>query len=184
MTVFLVAALGSSNRVADVGALGRIAVILSVLGAVINNLVIPRFARCQSLGQVVHLYRGIMILYVVLIAAFVSLGVVFPRPFLWILGSQYDHLGVELPYILFASGVSAVSGVLYGLNAARGWLQGSWLVIPVTLLSQACLIPLLDLRSIEGAVLFTALPVVPVSLLYVYRAVAEMKLMKPALGAS
>ncbi len=177
LTTALVATFGQSSTVADLGALGRIALILTVLSSVINNLLIPRFARCHDKQRLLSMYKKIVASYIVLVSLFIALGTLFPAPLLLLLGAKYANLQAELPYILFAAGASTIAGILFSLNAARGWLQGGWLIIPITLITQAVLLPFLDLSTLQGAVLLTSLPILPSALPYIYRACREFQKM-------
>lgn len=177
LTIFLIATFGSSNKVADVGALGRIAIILTVVGSVATNILIPRFARCQNAIQVASMYKKTIAVYCAFSLVFLVVGLIFPQPFLLILGEKYKNLDKELVYILFASSVGIISGIVYSLNASRGWLQRCWWAIPITFIMQVVLIYFLDLKTIEGAVLLTSLPALPALLPYIYRAHAELRVM-------
>jgi hypothetical protein len=175
LTIFLIATLGNSQQVADLGALSRIGVILTVVSAVVINLVLPKVARIQDRRHLISFYKNVVLVSMSLSILFMLLGTLFPSPLLWILGSQYQGLRAELPYVLFASSASAVSGILNALNSARGWLKGIWLIIPITLVTQALLIPFLSLGSLQGAVLLTSLPMIPVSVFYLYRSLCEFR---------
>ncbi len=177
LTIALLAALGKTGQVANAGALGRIAVLLTVVSSVVANLVIPRFARCHNYAQLRSMYRRIVAIFLVFSLFFWSLGFLLPTPLLWILGKQYANLQSELPYMLFGSSAAAIAGILYSLNAARGWLQGGWIAIPITLGLQLLLIPFLDLGTLKGAVLLSSLPVLPAVLPYIYRARIEFRKM-------
>src|SRR6185436_16472202 len=52
ITVFLISVFGNqAASVAEVGALGRLAMIFTVMGQVLTNIFVPAFARCQNKGQ-------------------------------------------------------------------------------------------------------------------------------------
>lgn len=173
MPAFLLAALGKTGQVANVGALSRIGVILTVISSVTANLVIPRFARCHNYQQLLAMYKRIIAIYLIFSFSFLITGIVFPNTLLFILGKQYANLQSELPYMLFASSASAMAGIFYSLNAARGWLQGGWITIPITIAIQVALIPFLDLSTLQGAVLLSSLPILPAVTPYIYRAYRE-----------
>jgi len=48
ITVWLISIFGNADSVADVGALSRLAVVFSVLGALSSEIVFPAFARIQD----------------------------------------------------------------------------------------------------------------------------------------
>ena len=61
ITIFLITFFGHhAGSVAEVGALGRLAMIFAVLGNLLTNIFAPAFARCQRRPQLGWLYAGIV----------------------------------------------------------------------------------------------------------------------------
>src|SRR6266513_160147 len=97
ITVFLISFFARrAAAVAEVGALGRLAMIFTVLMNMLTNVFVPAFARCQDKRKLRYLYVGIgggvvaFSLVVLIGAAF------FPGQFLFVLGNRYAHLQREL----------------------------------------------------------------------------------------
>ena len=156
ITVWILTIFGTVQTVAQVGALGRLAVALSLISSAFSSLALPRFARHVDLA---HVRRW----YVLLVGAMASVGMsiviaslLFPRAILAILGPNYHGLERELAWIVASSAVSLVSSASYLLNSARGWIRGIWLGVPATLAAQVALAMYVDLSSIRGAVLMQA----------------------------
>ena len=99
------------------------------------------------------------------IAFVVALAAFFPTQFLFVLGNRYTHLGPELLLMVSGAVISALAGAIWGLNSAKGWISGSWLYIPSTLLTQLVLIPFTDFGSVRGVLLFNLISAVPSVLL-------------------
>jgi hypothetical protein len=161
ITVFLISFFGRASSVAEVGALGRLAMIFAVMGNLLTNVFAPAFARCQSPRRLRWQYVGIVgsvaafSLAVVLAAAF------FPRAFLFVLGSKYGHLDKELVLMVGSAVASAFTGTLWALNSSRAWITGSWLYIPLTLATQAAMIPLTDFSSVSSVLVFNLASAIP-----------------------
>jgi hypothetical protein len=85
----------------------------------------------------------------------------FPRALLFILGGKYAHLDRELLLMIGAAVLNALTGTLWSLNAARAWVAGAWLYIPLTILTQLCLIPYIDFSSVRGVLVFNLVSAVP-----------------------
>lgn len=170
LTIFLLTHFGSTRSIADIGALGRLAIIFTLLGTVLTNILMPRFARCQEAHQLRTMYGQIVGFYLALSAVVMALVILFPTSIMWLLGPQYAHLKIELAYVMFSTVAMAVSGVFYSLNAARSWLEGGWISIPITISAQLLLIPLLDLGTVKGVTLLSALPALAGAAPYIYRA--------------
>jgi hypothetical protein len=61
--------------------------------------------------------------------------------------------------------LNAIAGAIWGLNSAKGWISGSWLYIPSTLLTQIALIPFVDFGSVNGVLFFNLISAIPSVLL-------------------
>jgi O-antigen/teichoic acid export membrane protein len=173
ITVFLITIFGREvSSIAEVGALGRLAMIFAVLSNLLANVFAPAFARCQSLRKLGWQYAAIVggvagfSLLVIAAAAF------FPSQFLFVLGSKYAHLERELLLMVAGAVITAMAGTLWSLNAAKAWIAGSWLYIPLTLATQLALIPYTDFSSVTGVLTFnlvSALPSLLLNLVLSYR---------------
>jgi len=175
LSVFLISVFGSTKTLAEVGALGRLAVLFSIIGSVMSSVVLPRFARCQDKAQLKAMWWQIMGAYVALSAMLMGLAVWLPGPFLWLLGKSYAHLDKELAYIVFATVLGTLAGTVYALNTSRAWVKYHWLSIPIVVASQVVLMPFLNLRTIPGVVLLTCLPIIPGVLPFLYTTYISLK---------
>ncbi|MEY2556230.1 MAG: hypothetical protein QOF93_1374 [Verrucomicrobiota bacterium] len=166
ITVFLISFFGRhAASVAEVGALGRLAMIFTVLTNLLINIFVPAFARCQDRRKLRWLYATI-VGGVVLFSLVVLGGAVFlPDQFLFVLGNRYTHLHRELLLMIGVAVVTALSGTLWLLNASKAWIAGAWLYIPLTLTTQIALIPFTDFSSVAGVLIFNLISVVPSLLL-------------------
>lgn len=148
-------------RVADLGALLRLGIILAVGGSLAQQVLVPRLARCTGraafVSDILRMVGGFALSAVCLL----TVTHFAPQPFLWLLGSQYSHLGRELMLIMVFFLVAWVSTVAGWINASRGWTRQSWLIIPLTLAMQAVLIWLLPLHELSSVIAFLILSLLP-----------------------
>jgi O-antigen/teichoic acid export membrane protein len=162
ITVFLISFFAHHpSSVAEVGALGRLAMIFIVINNLLTNVFVPAFARCQDPRKLRWQYAAIIAavggfsLLVVCAAAF------FPNQFLLVLGNKYAHLQRELLFMVAASVLSALTGTIWALNASKAWIAGSWLYIPLTLAAQVALIPVTDFSSVTDVLVFNLISNIP-----------------------
>jgi O-antigen/teichoic acid export membrane protein len=162
ITVFLISFFGRHvASVAEVGALGRLAMIFTVLTNLLINIFVPAFARCQDKRKLRWLYVAI-VGAVILFSLVVLAGAAFlPDQFLFVLGNRYSHLHRELLLMVSVAVIAAVSGTLWLLNASKAWVSGAWLYIPLTLATQIALIPFTDFSSVAGVLIFNLISAVP-----------------------
>ena len=166
ITVFLISFFGRhAASVAEVGALGRLAMIFTVLMNMLTNIFVPAFARCQDKRKLHWLYIGIVGAVILFSSAVVAGAAFFPEQFLFVLGNRYAHLHRELLLMVGVAVISALSGTLWLLNASKAWITGAWLYIPLTLATQVALIPFTDFSSVSGVLIFNLISAAPSVLL-------------------
>ena len=151
--IWLISIFGNVDRVAEVGALGRIGMIFSILTATISALVVPRFARCQDPVRLRSVYFQIVFVVAGVLAAGTFFCWWMPGPLLWLLGPKYQQLGSLVWLAVLATGSASFSGVLYGLNVNRSWIPPAAFVIPAEVLAQVVLCLIFDLSSVRGVLL-------------------------------
>ena len=183
ITVFLISFFARhAASVAEVGALGRLAMIFTVLTNLLINIFVPAFARCQDKRKLRHLFAAIaggVILFSALVLAGAAL---FPDQFLFVLGNRYAHLHRELLLMVGVAVVSALGGTLWLLNASKAWVSGAWLYIPLTLATQIALIPFTDFSSVAGVLMFNLISAVPSVLLNLALSYRGFRTLAPATG--
>ncbi len=162
ITIFLISFFArQTSSVAEVGALGRLAMIFVVLANLMSNIFVPAFARCHDPRRLRSLYFQIaggvaLFCMVVLVGA----GT-FPDQFLFMLGNKYAHLHRELLLMVGSAVIAALTGTFWSLNSAKAWITGSWLYIPLTLLTQIALIPFTDFSNVRSVLVFNLVSAVP-----------------------
>jgi len=155
LAIFVVAAFASTRTIGEVAALGRIGALFVILWAVNGVLVEPFLARTPQ-ALLVRRYLSVLGLAVLGGLALSVAAALEPRPILWLLGGQYDHLREEAALTVLSASVNFVAIVLWTMNNARRWVFG-WqtaLYIALTLATQVTSALALDLSTTRGAVLF------------------------------
>ncbi|MEY2503930.1 MAG: hypothetical protein QOJ05_1826 [Verrucomicrobiota bacterium] len=181
ITVFLISFFGRNvSSVAEVGALGRLAMIFAVLSHLLANVFAPAFARCQSLRKLRWQYAAIVGCVVCFSLVIIAAASFFPHQFLFVLGNKYAHLERELLLMVGGAVVAALAATLWSLNAAKAWVAGSWLYIPLTLATQLAMIPSTDFSSVTGVLKFnlvSAIPSLVLNLILSYRGFRSWRLL-------
>lgn len=161
LTVWLISAFGSAQGVAEVGALGRLAVIFAVLSSVMGNVIYPRFARVQEGALLWKRYWQILGGHAALAAGLLALAGLFPEALLWVLGSKYSHLGPELFLMILSAVLFSVLACMWQLNVARGWIVSPMLMIPIGIVVQVILIFVFDVTTVRGVLLMNIYSMIP-----------------------
>jgi O-antigen/teichoic acid export membrane protein len=183
ITVFLISFFARrAASVAEVGALGRLAMIFTVLTNLLINIFVPAFARCQDKRKLRYLYGAIAGGVILFSAAVLGGAALFPDQFLFVLGNRYTHLHRELLLMVSVAVISALSGTLWLLNASKAWVSGAWLYIPLTLATQIALIPFTDFSSVAGVLIFNLISAAPSLLLNLALTYRGFRTFAPATG--
>jgi O-antigen/teichoic acid export membrane protein len=162
ITIFLISFFAhQSTSVAEVGALGRLAMIFSILMNLLTNIFVPAFARCQNKQKLRWLYVAIVGGVAAFSVAIIFGAWVFPREFLFILGNKYSQLHRELLFMVGGAVLSNLTGTFWALNASKAWVAGAWLYIPLTIATQIALIPYTDFSTVSGVLIFNLLSAIP-----------------------
>jgi hypothetical protein len=160
ITIWLISIYGNTASIAKIGALGRLAVVLTIFTTLFSTLIVPRFARLSDDPKVL-LSRFIQIVLLLfgmsaLICGFVY---VFPTQVLYILGKNYGDLHEEILLITISGCIGMVGGITYSLSVARGWILPPTVHISVSIIAQALLIYFMDLSDTTNVLMFSIINV-------------------------
>jgi len=151
ITIWLISIFGNTKSIAELGALGRLSILLSFFSYIISTLVIPRFAKFDNKKYILlSNYLKILLILFFLISLIILGFYSFPNPFLSILGEGFKGLAYELLLSIMGSGIYLISGTLYSLNLARGWVMSPILSITIQIFSIIIFASILDLSNLKG----------------------------------
>lgn len=145
---------GTVTNIAEIGALSRFSVIFNVVNSLFLNYFVPDFAKAKGYHQTKKKFLVIISFYLFIGTLIIIVFSLMPHFFLFILGNEYYGLEEELILIMISSSVINLLGVLWQLNASKGWVKYIWLYTPLTILSQILLIQILNLSTLKGIILF------------------------------
>jgi O-antigen/teichoic acid export membrane protein len=154
LTVWVISIFGRPTAVAAVGALGRLAMILTVMSSAFGVLAVPRFARIPGLERSRVAFRYWQSQAVLALASGIPLLAIawFPGPALTVLGPHYAGLEREALLMGFSSVASILSGAAFSLGAARGIVVPPFFALPYCILLQVCFLAVLPIDSIPGVI--------------------------------
>ncbi|HKI02158.1 MAG TPA: hypothetical protein VKK31_09265, partial [Thermoanaerobaculia bacterium] len=157
LIVWLSATFGSTRNIAEVGALGRLALVVGMLSGLTGVVFLPRLAAITDDG----LYRRRCLQYGFLLtlaaASLLAAAALAPRLFLMLLGPHYGGLHRELLLMVAGSGLSVLGSYFVNVNLARGWTRFQGITVLVELAGQILFVKLLPLSSTAGVLRFTLL---------------------------
>ncbi|WP_282112662.1 lipopolysaccharide biosynthesis protein [Maribacter stanieri] len=151
ITIWILSIFGSTTSLAEIGALGRIAMIINLVSILFGMLVIPRFARLPQLYTLLlKRYVQVHLLVLVVFCFFIGLVYIFPKEILWVLGPQYANLKYELFLAVIGSCLSVFSGIVFSLYSSRGWVMNPAISIPISIATISLAIWSTDVTTLIG----------------------------------
>ncbi|WP_289661638.1 lipopolysaccharide biosynthesis protein [Flavobacterium panacagri] len=155
ITIWLISIFGKIESVAQLGALGRFAVLLSLFNVIVGTLIIPRYARLiEEKALLLKRFIQILFLLAILMCAFTVLTYLFSDQLLWILGENYYGLRDELVLNIAGTCVGLIGGVCFALYTSRGWVINPVFSISISVISIAAGAFLFNVGSLYGVLLF------------------------------
>jgi O-antigen/teichoic acid export membrane protein len=157
LLVWLAAAFGSTRSLAEVGALGRLGLVVGLFSGLTGIVFLPRLAHIAD----DRLYRARFLQFggflLLLAAGMLAAAAAAPGLFLFLLGESYAGLRAELLLVVAGAGLSLLDGYAVSVNLARAWTRWQGLAVASLAVTQALLIVLLPLSTARGVLWFNLL---------------------------
>jgi O-antigen/teichoic acid export membrane protein len=151
LTIWIASLVGSTNAVAQLGALGRLAMILTVSNVLFNTLITPRFAKMVvSSKQLLKKYGQIKIGLICFSIVTTLVVWLFSSQILWVLGPDYINLDREVVLVVVASCINFIGTASFSLYISRGWVIHPWVSIPIEVCSIIIGVLFIDISTIQG----------------------------------
>ena len=154
LVVWLAAAFGGTTNLAEVGALGRLGLLIGFFSGLAPVVFLPRLARLTDESLFRRRYLQFGVLLVALAAVLVAAALVAPRAFLALLGPGYRGLEGELLLVVASSGLTLLGGYAVAVNNARSWTRWQVGAVAFLFVWQAALAAVLPLDTTRGILLF------------------------------
>ena len=174
ISIFLLSVFSSSTSVADFGALGRFALVLSVPMAAINNVFQPWLARTPR-ASLLRSYLQIVLSGAVVSVLIVAVSAAGSSLFLDVLGANYQGLNREFVILMAVSCLNFFCNCCGVVLTARGWVGLLWLQPVLSIAATAAGCFFLDLSKLSHVLLLGALPAPLVLALYLGLAAAGFR---------
>lgn len=154
ITFWILSIVGSANAIAQVGALFRIGMALSLMSVIFNTIIIPRYSRMQEeRKKLKENMIKIQLLLVGLGFAIVFVTWLFASQIIWLLGDNYANLEFELVLSIIILYLNIIANVISSMCRGRGWVLNPLLSISINLSTIIIGAFLLDIRSLVGVLL-------------------------------
>ncbi|MEJ7560471.1 MAG: polysaccharide biosynthesis protein [Pedobacter sp.] len=174
ITIWLITLFGTASSIAQVGALGRFSMLLSIFSVMFSTLITPRFARFpNNIGLLASRFLQFLILILVISLIITGLTYLFPSQILWVLGKEYSGLYDALILSIIGGCIGLGCGAIYSLTSSRGWVVNPVILIVYNVLVIIIGLLILDVSTIEGILLLNIFigcsQIVMLIILFVYK---------------
>jgi hypothetical protein len=154
LTIWLATTFGSARNIAEVGALGRLGLVVGIFSNLTGVVFLPRLARVADDRLYLRRYLQFGSLLLAVAAALALAAGLAPGLFLILLGGHYAGLRRELFLVVAGSGLTLLGGYAVSVNLARSWNRWEGLAVIVLIAVQAALVATLPLGTTYGVLLF------------------------------
>ena len=168
ISIFFLGLFGSSNTLANLGALSRFSLLFLGVTAIVNNIIGPSFGRAKTKPELFKIIWNTGLLLSLVSVITMTVGYFFADEMLWLLGDEYAGLGYELILILMLSLLNLTAASVISLNNSRGWIRFSpKFEIPVNLISILIGAFIFDISTVSGTVYLAILASTATLILYI-----------------
>lgn len=155
ISLWLISFFGTTDNVAQIGAIGRIALMLTVVNQMFGTLIYPRFARLSGTSnKLFPRFLQITGMLVLVSTAIVFTVWIFSDQILWILGDKYSNLNYELVLAVLGSCIIMISGGAFKMTTQRGWAIHPGISIPVNIASIIAGVLFINISTLIGVLYF------------------------------
>lgn len=155
LIAWLAAYYGSVVNVAEVGALGRLGVLVGVIAGFTGTVFVPRLL---AINDERFFFKRYLQWWLVMLAVGVIMILavrIFPEAFLYLLGDSYSGLHIELIAIAVTAILWTFNGYVYSINRARGWVKRQEYILVVLIAGQVGMFTYLEFSSTLNVLLFS-----------------------------
>lgn len=165
-TLWIISLFGSTEAVAQVGALARFSTALMLLQALATTILVPRFSRLRGgFHDNLRKFLGIEAGLILLAFSIVGICALTPGTLLQVLGEGYEELTLGLVLSVAAGCAQVVSVTTHQLLAGKGLVVPARLFIPMVACTQCLLVLLLRPTDVNSVLLLSLLTIVSVYLI-------------------
>lgn len=151
----LAAIYGGAGSVAEVGALGRLSVLIAFIAGFSSSVFFPRLLANTELDALRRRYLEWMGLLALIGAILVCAATFWGDAFLRVLGEAYSHLNSELVLAVMNAVAAILAGSAWNVNRALGWVRLQPYSVLVIGSVQVIMFVCMDLGTTKEIILFS-----------------------------
>ncbi|RZK45166.1 MAG: hypothetical protein EOO61_00915 [Hymenobacter sp.] len=155
ISIWLISLFGTTDSIAQIGALGRLSMIFTVFSALFSTLIIPRFSRLMQDKNIVLKYFILAQISSFIIGTILFTSVwIFSSQILWLVGPKYLNLKYELLLVCGTNSISLIGNICSQLIVSRGWFMKPYYFIGINFLLTTVFIAFFKISSLSDVLYY------------------------------
>jgi O-antigen/teichoic acid export membrane protein len=154
LVVWLAATFGGTRNIAEVGALGRLGLIVGIFSSLTSIVFLPRLSVVTDEPLYLRRFLQFGAFLALLGVGLVAVAVVFPKALLLLIGPNYAGLHTALVIVVSSAAVNLLGSYLVAVNMARSWTRWQAVATGFMVCAQAVGAALLPLSTTVGILSF------------------------------
>ncbi|MFW5760166.1 MAG: oligosaccharide flippase family protein [Cyclobacteriaceae bacterium] len=175
LTVFIISFFGNVESIAEIGALSKFGLFMSLITVTFQSVIVPEFAKTHDTKDMMRRFLFVLGGMSIIGLVFGGTAYFFPRFFLAILGDHYNHLEQELILIIISILLQNIRHSIFSLNVAKGWIPDWPINVSLNVVSIVICSYLFDLSSTMGVIKFNLYISLPALGYYIIHSVWHIK---------
>lgn len=157
LIIWLAATFSGTDTIAEVGALGRLGMVVGLFSGLTGIIFLPRLARVTDDAVYHRRYLQFGAFLAAIAAGLLAVAAFFPEGFLFVIGPRYSGLHYELLLTVAGAGLTLLGGYAVAVNLARSWNRWQGVAVAGQVVVQGALVVLVPLATTAGVLTFNLL---------------------------
>ena len=159
ITLWVLSVFGDTASIAQIGALGRLTIVIGFISTLLSILIFPRFARIQSgeRTRIIKFFTLLQIFLILLSGVIVFSAWILSPYILSMLGQEYMNLSKEFILSVVASCLVLLESTTGSLLNSRGWVFNPFVTVLINISSLILSIYLFNLTTLIGLLKYNIL---------------------------
>lgn len=159
VTILLCSLFGTVENVAEIGALGKLALMFQLLNVFVGSYLHPVISKAAQPARILRLSLSIIGLYSLATLSVLAIAAYLPELLLMVLGSRYANLEPVLVLAVSISMLGLLEGQIMSLCQVRGWVRYVGWYAVVAILTQVALLFVMQLNGLRDILIFNGVVV-------------------------
>ena len=157
VTIFIVSLFGTTEMLADIGAFGRLAIVLTIVDRMASILLFPVIARAPTGARLISLILRIHFCYLFAMGCVLLSGWLFPEYWIILLGQKYANLTPYVWMMFLSSILMNAAGFAFLTMSVRGLTTKQAYSVVFVIAVQVLYLSLIGISDFKSVLVFSVM---------------------------